>query len=340
MPRTKPSTSLLRALFRRSLSLVGAFALVAVSGIGRADDAALAEAQKRFQEGLPLMDAGKFEEARLKFLQAVAVLKAPSILYNLASTELKTGHEVEAVGHYRAFLLGAATDTRITDAMREKAKQNIAELLKKVGQLDIHVPEGAKVSIDGVPNESDLKEPVPVVPGSHKVDATFGGRVKSATVDARLGEVTRVTITSESSPSVTAVPAEPKAERTTLGLAVPIGLGAVGLVAAGLGAGFLVDSNNKADKADAFNQSIPGGACTAEITCRSYDAKSEDASNSRTVSTVAFVGAGVFLLGAIGSFVFWPSKKSESVERSATSGLSRPRFLPLLGSTMGVQGIF
>src|SRR5688572_20109418 len=92
-------------------------------GVARADDAAVVEAKARFEEGLELADAGKNEPARLKFQQAYSVFKSPAVLYNLARSEQLTGHDLDALDHFRLFLKVGATDVKITDAMRDKAKQ-------------------------------------------------------------------------------------------------------------------------------------------------------------------------------------------------------------------------
>ncbi|MBX3190259.1 MAG: hypothetical protein KF819_24885, partial [Labilithrix sp.] len=181
---------------------------IALEGTARANDAAVAEAQARFQEGLDLADAGKHEAARLKFQQAVAVFKAPAVLYNLARSEQLTGHDLEALEHYRQFLKAAATDPKITDAMREKAKQNAAEVSKKVGQIDIEVPSAAKVSIDGRPLEETPREPVPVAPGSHKIEASLDGRVRSVVVECSAGAVTKAKLDFDSGPIVEPPPGE------------------------------------------------------------------------------------------------------------------------------------
>ena len=84
------------------------------------------------EEGLELADAGKHEPARLKFQQAWAVFKAPAVLYNLARTEQLTGHDLVALEHFKLFLKVGASDSKITDAMRDKAKQNVTELSRKM----------------------------------------------------------------------------------------------------------------------------------------------------------------------------------------------------------------
>ena len=180
---------------RRSLQL--AFLTLALASVpllpsvARADDAAVAEAKKRFDEGLELADTGKHEPARLKFQQAWSVFKAPAVLYNLARSEQLTGHELEALEHFKLFLKVAATDVKVTDAMREKARQNVIELSPKVGQVDIDVPPNARVSVDGKPLDETPKEPVPVQPGRHRIEATFEGKVKSVSVECAAGESRR-----------------------------------------------------------------------------------------------------------------------------------------------------
>ncbi|MCL2779720.1 MAG: hypothetical protein FWD73_17145, partial [Polyangiaceae bacterium] len=131
--------------------LVGSLAAasVTVSHVARADDVAKTEAESRFTEGLDLADQSKYEQARVKFLQAATVLQTPSVMFNLARSEQMTGHDVEAIEHYRAFFKSSKFDSRITDKKREKAKEYIADLLTKVGQVEIDAPDGARISVNG-----------------------------------------------------------------------------------------------------------------------------------------------------------------------------------------------
>ena len=105
---------------------------VRAARLAHADDAGVAEAQERFKEGLELADQNKHEPARLKFQQAYAVFKAPAVLYNLARSEQLTGHDIEALEHFRTFVKVSQTDAKVTDAMREKARQNVEDLAKRV----------------------------------------------------------------------------------------------------------------------------------------------------------------------------------------------------------------
>ncbi len=74
----------------------------------RADDSVLErEAQARFEEGVARVKAGNIEGARVSFAQAYTVLHKPTILWNLALAEEKTGHLVEALGHFKELARGA-----------------------------------------------------------------------------------------------------------------------------------------------------------------------------------------------------------------------------------------
>ena len=53
-------------------------------------------ARRRFQEGVKFFDQKKFEEARAAFLQAYALKHHPAVLLNLAQSEIRSGHPLEA----------------------------------------------------------------------------------------------------------------------------------------------------------------------------------------------------------------------------------------------------
>ncbi len=312
---------------------------IAMPSVARADDAAVGEAKQRFEEGLELADAGKHEPARLKFQQAWSVFKAPAVLYNLARTEQLTAHDLEALEHFKLFLKVGATDSKITDAMREKAKQNVAELSRKMGQVDIEVPPTARVSIDGKPLDETPKEPVPVQPGRHTIEATFDGRVKSVTVECVAGGLTKAKIVFESGAGV-----EPPGEETrasSVRWIVPTILGVAGLAGIGLGVGFAASSQSAKSDSEDLRRANPG-LCAAPPAgaCASYDAKRDDAKSAATVSYIGYVAGGALLAGAIATLVFWPKGRRSSAEH-ATRGITT--VAPLLGNGQvgaGLHGNF
>ncbi len=284
----------------------------AMPGVARADDAAVVEAKARFEEGLELADAGKHEPARLKFQQAYAVFKAPAVLYNLARSEQLTGHELEALEHFRLFLRLAATDTKITDAMRDKAKQNAAELAKKVSQVEIEVPATARVSIDGKPLEETPKEPVAVQPGKHTVEATFDGRVKSVTVECSAGRVVKAKIEFEPGGPTTEPPHETGKSGWSTGRIVTVSALSAGAIAGGVLA--LVFHSSAQGSVDDAKALLNGGSCLGVSTpdCTKAASLKDDRDTNVTLSTVSIIAGATFAAGAVAAALLWPKGSKES----------------------------
>ncbi|MEZ4376462.1 MAG: hypothetical protein R3B07_37000 [Polyangiaceae bacterium] len=78
--------------------------LVSSSAQAQSADAMTEMARQRFQEGVQYYDAKDYEKARAAFLQAYALKKHPSVLLNLAQSELRSGHEADAAQHFETFL--------------------------------------------------------------------------------------------------------------------------------------------------------------------------------------------------------------------------------------------
>jgi hypothetical protein len=317
----------------------------AFPGSARADDAATVEAKARFEEGLNLADAGKHEPARLKFQQAWAVFKSPTVLFNLARTEQLTGHELEALEHYRLFLRVGATDVKITDAMRDKAKQNAAELARKVGQIAIEVPASARVSVDGKPLDEAPRDPVAVQPGKHSVEATYDGRVKSVSVECPAGDVVKARIDFDAAggSSTTEPPPVGGSHHGAGRWIVPAALGVAGLVGIGVGVGFGLKSQSAKTDAEDLRRQSPGLCAAPELaSCASYDAKRSDATSAGTVSTVGYVAGGVLLAGAVTTFLLWPQSR-EATSSTARTGVRAEGLRPMIGAGTlgaGLEGRF
>jgi hypothetical protein len=316
-----------------------ALAVPAFPAVARADDAATVEAQARFQEGLDLADAGKHEPARLKFQQAWSVFKSPAVLYNLARAEQLTGHELEALEHFRLFARVGATDVKITDAMREKAKQNAADLARKVGQVEIEVPPSARVTVDGRPLEETPKDPVPVQPGRHTIEATFDGKVRNVTVECLAGNVVKARIDFDT----TEPPGEERRPASPARWLVPTVLGVVGLAGIGVGFGFGAKSQSAKSDSESLRTANPG-LCTAPAlpSCDAYSSGRSDSKSAATVSYVGYIAGGAFLAGAVATLILWPKSKEQTASAPAR-GIKADAVMPLLGAGttgLGLQGHF
>jgi len=95
--------------------------VAAAPSVARADDRALREAQARFEEGLKRVKAGDFEAARMSFGQAYVVLRKPDILWNLALSEEKSGHAVDALAHFKQAAKEAPDAADRAEAQRGQA---------------------------------------------------------------------------------------------------------------------------------------------------------------------------------------------------------------------------
>jgi hypothetical protein len=277
-------------------------------------DAALTEAQARFKEGLDLADANNHEASRLKFQQAWSVYKSPAVLYNLARSEQLTGHDIEAFEHFREFLK-MPPDPKVTEAHKKKAQENADELGRKLGQVDVQAPPNARITVDGKIAPDAARDPVPVVPGRHVVEATLEGRIKSITVECAAGNVTRAKIEFDTTPTGAAITEPPHAggdeQQSSARYVIPAMIGAAGLISLGVGVGFGVASQNAKDEEDALRKP---GACsvTTSAECVALDEKRSDVTMKGTVSTIGYVGGGALLAAALVTYIAWPSSKKSA----------------------------
>lgn len=322
---------------RRSLFfafvLAGA-ALAAAPPAHAQTDAALTEAQARFKEGLDFADAGNHEAARLKFQQAWAVYKSAAVLYNLARSEQLTGHDIEAFEHFREFLK-TPPDPKVTEGHRNKAQENVSALARKLGQIDLDVPPNARVTVDGKPAPDAVREPVPVQPGRHVIEATLEGRIKSITVECGAGATTKAKIEFEAAPgggSTVIVTPPAEEERGGSGrIVVPAVIGAAGLAALGVGVGFGLASQSAKDDEDALRKQ---GVCvvTTSPECQTLDEKRSDVSTKGTIATVGYVSGGVLLAAAAVTYFVWPSSSKKTGSRVIVSPTASGGMLHLGGT--------
>ncbi len=130
-------------------------------------DPQIAQARARFEEGIKAYDAGKYEQARVAFLETYALKKDPGVLLNLAFSSLKSGHALDAQKYFKQFLAGApSTATK----ERAAASDGLKEADAALGHIEVTGPAKAVVVVDGAEvGPAPLAEPVGVDPGEHTV---------------------------------------------------------------------------------------------------------------------------------------------------------------------------
>jgi hypothetical protein len=99
-------------------------------------DAVTETARRRFQEGVKFFDQKRYEDARAAFLQAYALKRHPAVLLNLAQSEIRSGHSLEAARHFAGFLKESGTASPIE---RSEAEKGLAAARSKLGRIVISV---------------------------------------------------------------------------------------------------------------------------------------------------------------------------------------------------------
>lgn len=315
---------------------------VGASHVAFADEATeVREAKKRFGEGLDRARAADFEAARLKFLQAYAIIKSPDILWNLALAEEKTKRDVDAIRHFRIYL----HDSRIKEDDRVSAQKHIATLATTTGHLEISASMGASITVDVTyaAGTAPLGDPVDVEPGKHHVTARGTDGTYEQDVNVEAGKTVRVAFVASGSagtptapvsssaqpptapatsasatgaaPTSTAggvVETPPDSGATTGGTfwttrnVVVIALGVGAVAAAGVGVGFFLGASSQDDKVTSLKAANPNCAGSASSGCGDLAAAADARASDRNVGTAFVIGGGLLGVGAVATFLLWP----------------------------------
>lgn len=171
-------------------------------------DAVTDMARRRFQEGVKFFDQKRYEEARAAFLQAYALKHHPAVLLNLAHSEIRSGHHLEAARHFSAYLRDPPANATGTE--KAEAERGLASARSKLGRIQVSVATGAEVLVDGETlGQAPLPEAVDAAPGNHTVEARLGGRSTSTSVTVSVGKSSTATLSLEGGSAPAPVTAPP-----------------------------------------------------------------------------------------------------------------------------------
>lgn len=183
-----------------------AFSIVIPRPSRAQDDATIEMARQRFREGVQYYDQHQFEKARLAFLQAYALKPHPSVLLNLAQSELRSGHPDEAASHFSQYL---RVNTTASDAERQETTAGYNTAKSRVGEVTLTVdPAGAQVLVDNVDKGiAPLPDPLYVLPGSHTIEARSNAGHASKSVTLSAGQSVTVQLVARGSIAAAGAPA-------------------------------------------------------------------------------------------------------------------------------------
>jgi len=268
-----------------------------------------AAAEALFIDGRNLMAAGKFEEACPKFEASQKLEPGLGTMLNLAQCYEKTGRTASAWAQYREAipLARAASSAEREGLARERSKL----LESRLSTLTIRTTGTAlDVRRDGVSvAPAELGSPIPVDPGSHKVEASAPGKVPWSAVINVGAEAAAVSVdvpNLEAAPGERTPPGAPAAANggtppgpgaplaadhgafhTSIQKPLAVGIAAAGVVGLGLGSYFGLSAGSKWDDAKAGCRDYPYDCSQAALD------EQKSASSQATVSTIAFIAGGV-----------------------------------------------
>jgi hypothetical protein len=143
--------------------------ILAIGAEVRAQADVDAAARMQFQQGIELVEAGKFEQAAVAFETAYQMKPSYKILFNLAQVENEVGHFAAALQAYSRYLAEGGKEIPADRAATVKAE--IERLDALVGTLLVRCDvNGAAVFVDGKrQGVTPLPGPVFVDLGDHEV---------------------------------------------------------------------------------------------------------------------------------------------------------------------------
>jgi len=304
------------------------------------------DAAALFKQGNDAYRMKRWEEAYQAFWRAFDLKKAYDIAGNLGDVELILGKNRDAAEHLDFSLRNWPAGQQ---SARKRTTERLAEARAEVGTLNVSVDQsGAEVTVNGKSvGTSPITVPLFVDPGAVTVEAKLGDKTVSRTIAFDKGQEQTLTLelpttsggagkssvtdaaaaTPGAADAATNANANASASTTadtgaaggpnvkTIGL---IASGAVAVVGAGMGVGFLMAKSSAADdvdslRADVRNSLGPNGCASqpSSADCKDLADANDRAKRNATLSTIGFIGAGVGVAGVV-TFLLLPNKQSST----------------------------
>ena len=293
------------------------------------------------REGASKFDKHDFDGAAEAYSKAYELAPAPDLLLSLAIAQINAGRVIEGIENLRLVALDPETPADKAAMVTGRA---LPALYEKGLRVDVGLPSGTIVEVDGVPVRPRISESDPLVlmPGHHVLKVPADGR--EGAVEGKAGDLLQVrllhttappkSISSDSPPpklisaapttlSSASSPSSPSARTIVLiaGSALTVAGVVTGLV-------FLDKVSSDNDRFDRWRNSITGPqsqyACSApELTgfvteCAELRRADQDRIADSKVAAGSFIVGGVAAAATIGTWLLWPSSKKPVVMPTAT----------------------
>jgi hypothetical protein len=330
-----------------SASFVASIAFGPRSAVAEPTSAARAAAIEMFDSGQKLVKAGDVAQACPKFAESYRLDPQLGALLHLADCYER---DKKLASAYAAFRDAIELAGQRNDSRRALAEQRARALEPRLCRLTIEVPASRRVAgleikrDEIVLAEGSFGTAIAVDAGEHHIVATAPGRETWSTTvrvtaegSSERVEVPELAATStKAAVPVAAAPADkvlaPAASSGGTQRVLGLTLAGAGVVGVGLGAFFMVRSNDKLDERDAI--------CPSSTNCEPgaqdrIDTLTNEADSARTASFVSFAVGGAAVLGGAVLFFTAPSGSAENGVSAALTG----RVLPG-GGALTLNGAF
>jgi hypothetical protein len=341
------------SLFKLTLALcaAGAYLVTQPARAQEPSSADRATARTLAQEGYEALRDKQYATALDRFTRANQLVRAPTIMRDLARAQLGLGRLVDAHETYSAIVREGVSDEAPQPWIRAvaDAKAELAALSPRLPWVTITVggPAHPRVTIDGAPvPESSLGVKRPADPGRHEIRALAAGYYTAKkTIFLNEGETVNVAFELEDAPPDAAPKREEDAGKVSVATVkdpvwrMPVTISAFALGGAGIALGS-VTGILAMSKHNKLAAECPGGECGP--------AQKADYDRYHTlgmISTIGFVAGGVATAGGVVLLLVKPQTlvKQRDSEPPTFDAKARSSFnwSPFIGvGSAGVEGTF
>lgn len=285
-----------------------------------------------------------------RYKRALAIVRAPTLLRDLARAQVGLGKLVDAHENYSTIIREGVEDYAPAPwiAALADAKAEIGPLAKRLASMTITVsgPAHPKLTINGVPiPAAALGVKRPADPGQHELRAMADGyHTAKKRVTLKEGEAINIAFELEDAPPDAAPQDEEESGHVQVATLVdpawrkPLTIGALALGGAGIALGGVTGilAMNKHNK---LAESCPSGACGP-----SQKANRDGYYRLGTISTISFVAGGVSAAAGVVLLVVRPQilvQQQPNPTEPASSTRTAFKWSPFVGvDQVGVEGTF
>ncbi|MBK7582943.1 MAG: hypothetical protein IPI67_22445 [Myxococcales bacterium] len=307
--------------------LACALGLCLTSSVASAGEVATkAAADALFRQAVTLADGGDFRASVEKFRASYELDPARGTLQGWAMAEERLDRVLDAYARFQRLLevsVKAGDETRASFA-RERLRILVGRVPTLVIDLGGDVPKGTKLTLDDDPLPAGVAgTPLPISPGQHRIAAVApDGRKFSRMLAVPEGARAHLRVTWITTPR----PADPEPQRAAADEGAPsksksvlptagLVLGAVGVVAAGVGSYLWFDAGSDFST---LEQRCPDKKCAAEEQDRIDRAKRKE-----TWSQVLVIGGALAVAGGVTLYVLGSRERTgaQAVVKATPGGL-------------------